>query len=285
METVLENTSGESAVPEKKSRKSLPPVDAESVSAAEVNTEAAKPLVEDPVAVETAPDLSNEVKALQAKLASATQSARLGIGVAVVALAIALGSPWWAPRVVDNDIATRQSVVLAATQLRVLANHGEPFAAELALLTRALPTDKATASVVATLEPLASAGVPTLATLKDEFKGTADRVLLGQVVSKDDQSWVNWSLHKVAALVRIDTLAGAVATPPDDVKIVHDAEAALQDGNLALAVEHLSKLDGNSANEVQGWLANAKNRTALDEAVAKLGTVAEDRSKRLAWLR
>lgn len=285
MDSVLENTSGESAIPEKKSRKSLPPVDAESVSAAEVNTEAAKPLVEDPVAVQATPDLSNEVKALQVKLASATQSARLGMGVAVVALAIALGSPWWVPRVIDNDIATRQSIVLAATQLRQLAMHGEPFTVELALLTRALPTDKTTASVVATLEPLASAGVPTLATLKDDFKGTADRVLLGQVVSKDDQSWVNWSLHKVAALVRIDTLAGAVATPPDDVKIVHDAEAALQEGNLGLAVEYLSKLDGNSANEVQGWLANAKNRTALDEAVAKLGQVAEERSKRMAWLR
>lgn len=287
VETVVENNSGESAVSEKKSRKSLPSVDAASVASAEVNTEAAQPLVDEAVAApvaEAAVDLAPEVKALQGQLAKANQTARLGLGIAAVALVFALGSPWWVPRAVDNDLATRQSVALAATQLRVLANHDEPFAAELALLSRALPADKTTKGIVASIEPLAKVGVPTLATLKETFKGTADAVLVGQVVSKDDESWVSWSLHKMATLVRVETVTSKVATPPADVKIVHDAEAALAEDNLALAVEHLSKLEGNSASEVEGWLAEAKNRVALDEALGKLGQVAEDRSKRLAWL-
>lgn len=283
METVVEN-SGEAAVPEKKSRgKSLPSVDAESVASAEVNTDAAQPLVE---AAEAAPvaEPSAEVVALQAQLAKATQTARLGLGVAAVALVLAVSSPWWMPHVVDNDTATRQTAALAAAQVRILASHEAPFAEELALISRALPADKATKAAIAALAPLAETGVLTFDTLKDSFKGTADRVLVGQVVNKDDESWVSWSLHKVATLVRVETVASTVTTPPADVQIVHDAEVALNEGNLAQAVEHLSKLEGNSASEVQGWLADAKGRVALDEATAQLASVAEARSKRKAWL-
>lgn len=284
METVVEN-GGESAVPEKKSRKSLPPVDAESVATAEVNTEAAKPLVEEAEA-ETAPvaEPAPEVAALQVQLAKATQTARLGLGVAAVALVLAATSPWWVPHTVDNDLATRQTVALAAAQVRVLASHEAPFADELALISRALPADKATKGAIAAIAPLAETGVPTLASLKESFKGTADRVLVGQVVNKDDESWVSWGLHKVATLVRVETVTSTVTNPPADVQIVHDAEVALDEGNLAQAVDHLSKLEGNSANEVQGWVADAKNRVALDEAAAKLGSLAESRSKRQAWL-
>ncbi|NFV79037.1 mitofilin family membrane protein [Magnetospirillum aberrantis] len=285
METVVEN-SGEAAVPEKKSRsKSLPSVDAEQVASAEVNTEAAQPLVEEPVA-EAAPEVevSSEAAALQAQLAKAVQTARIGLGVAAVALVLAVTSPWWGPRTVDNELSTRQTVVLAAAQVKTLAAQDAPFAEQFALISRALPADKATKGVVATIAPLAQAGVPTLAALQESFKGTADRVLVGQMVGKDDESWVSWSLHKVAALVRVETVTSTVATPPADVQIVHDANIALDEGNLALAVEHLSQLEGNAADEVQGWVADAKNRVALDEAVTKLGTLAESRSKRSAWL-
>ena len=285
METVVEN-SGEAAVPEKKSRsKSLPSVDAEQVASAEVNTEAAQPLVEEPVA-EAAPEVevSSEAAALQAQLAKAVQTARIGLGVAAVALVLAVTSPWWGPRTVDNELSTRQTVALAAAQVKTLAAQDAPFSEQFALISRALPTDKATKGVVATIAPLAQAGVPTLAALQESFKGTADRVLVGQMVGKDDESWVSWSLHKVAALVRVETVTSTVATPPADVQIVHDANIALDEGNLALAVEHLSQLEGNAADEVQGWVADAKNRVALDEAVAKLGTLAESRSKRSAWL-
>lgn len=286
---MIEERGGESATPEKKSRKVLPPVDAGAVSAAEVDTEAAKPLVDEPAApaadLPAARDLEHEFKTMNASLAKANSSARIALGVAVAALLLVFTSVWWSPRVFDNDVATRKSTVLAATQLRLLANHDEPFAAELALLARALPEDKATKEAVAVITPLARTGVPTLATLTESFRGTADHVLVGQVVAKDDQSWVKWGLHKVASAIRIDALAGTVAAPPADLRIVHDAEAALKDGNLAEAVDQLSKLEGNSADEVGDWLEKAKSRTILDRAVADIAQIAESRSANRAWLR
>lgn len=287
---MIEERGGESATPEKKSRKALPPVDAAAVSAAEADTEAAKPLTDEPAApvaaaMPAARDLDHEFKTMNASLAKANSSARIALGVAVAALLLVFTSAWWSPRVFDNDLATRKSTVLAATQLRVLANHDEPFAAELALLARALPEDKATKEAVAVITPLARTGVPTLATLTESFQGTADHVLVGQVVAKDDQSWVKWGLHKVASAIRIDALAGTVAAPPADLRIVHDAEAALKDGNLAEAVDQLSKLEGNSADEVGDWLEKAKSRTILDRAVADIAQIAESRSANRAWLR
>lgn len=286
------DNSGGNAAPEKKSRKSLPSVDADQVETAEVNTEAAKPLevgaeaakpvVEDSPAAAAAP--SPEVAVLKTQLAEVKQTARVSLGVAAVALVAALSAPWWVPHAIDNDATVRGTAALGAAQLRALASQSTPFGAELALVSHAMPTDKATKSVLATIEPLAQAGVPTLAALKDSFRGTADAVLVGQVVNKDDESWVRWGLHKVAALVRFETVVSTVATPPADVQIVHLAEVALSEDNLALAIEHLSKLDGNSANEVQGWLADARNRVALDAAIAKLGQQVEARTRLSAWL-
>ncbi|CAA7618267.1 hypothetical protein MCP1_210065 [Candidatus Terasakiella magnetica] len=261
-------------------------MDEKAVSSAELNVE---PVAATPVEAVTsaAPeaDLKADIAHLTSVLATTTQTARRSLGAAALAALIAVTSPWWVPRMVDNDHATRQTALLAVGQLNVLASRDAPFGPEFALLARVLPQDRATKELVAAVDPLAVAGAPTLETLREKFRGTADQVLLGKVVAKNDQSWVNWGLHKVAALVRIDTVASTVVEPSEDLRIVHAAEAALALGNLSEAVEQLSKLDGNSAQEVQDWVGDAKRRIALDNAVDGIRRTVEKRADQSAWVR
>ncbi|MBX9634602.1 MAG: hypothetical protein K2X44_06440 [Magnetospirillum sp.] len=253
------------------------------VAEAEVEAEVAAPEVVAEVAAQ--PDYQAQIASLTGQLADANRTARIGLGAAVIAVLVAGALPWWAPRALDNDSATRQSAVLAAVQMRQLASHEEPFDAELALLAKAMPQDSATKATVAAIMPLAKDGVPTVASLKELFRGTADRVLAGKVVAQDEQSWVSWGIYKVAALMRVDTLASTVMQPTEDLQVVHEADAALAEGNLAGAVQLVGKLDGASADIVQAWLPLAKKRLALDAAVVQLGQQAEKRSSQAAWLR
>jgi hypothetical protein len=222
---------------------------------------------------------------LETQLVQANRRGQIGLGVGTVALALTLSAPWWQPYVFDNDLASRQASVLAAAQLKALSVHSEPFAAKLSLLAHALPRDKATVQLIEQITPLAEAGVPTADVLRLRFAGTADQVLIGKVVDKNDESWLNWSVHKVAALVRFDTLVEAVVAPPADVIVVHDAEAAIKDKDLPRAVEYLSKLDGSSGRVVRSWLADARDRVTLDAAIATLSDQAEKRANEPASVR
>lgn len=269
---------------EKKGRRPLPAMDVSAVA------EAAPELVEPEPAVavvaEAAPTADDpRVAKLEARLATTTQYAQIGIGVSVAALLLSISAPWWQPRAFDNDLATRQAAVLASVQVAQLAAQDAPFSSQLSALARALPQDRATADVVAAIAPLAASGVPTFETLNDRFSGTADKVLVGKVVAKNDESWLNWSVHKVAALVRIDTLAETVSAPPADVVMVHEAEAALNERDLSGAVERLSRLEGSSAEVVRSWLSDARARVLLDKEVAILALQAEKRIAGTAWLR
>lgn len=264
--------------PDRKARKSLPSMDVDAVSSAGVNVDASP-------AQAAAVDYAAQIKVLEFSLAKASRMANIGTAVAVAAVLVALSSPWWQPRTFDNDLATRQTTLLATAHLRQLAAQDAPFGQEMALLSRVLPKDAAINEVVATIEPLAATGAPTLADLRDHFRGIADEVLVGKVVAKDDQSWWNWGVHKLATAMRVEALADTVTSPSVDLREVHDADAALKEGNLKAAIEHLSKLDGSAAEVVREWLAEARSRADLDDAIAKLSRSAEARAANSAWIR
>jgi hypothetical protein len=170
-------------------------------------------------------------------------------------------------------------------QIRQLAQSDKPFVPQLSLLVKALPQDEKTTALLAEIAPLVASGVPTFEVLQQRFRGTADQVLVGYVVDKDDQSWLNWGIHKLAALVRIDTLAETIVAPPADVQVVHDAEEALRDRDLPRAVEQIARLEGQSGRVVQSWLSDARDRVTLDQAVATLIQQTETRAQTSAWLR
>jgi len=218
-------------------------------------------------------------------LARTTRNARIALGASVLALGVGLTTPWWQPVLFDNDIATRQAAILASVQIRQLAQSDRPFVPQLSLLVKALPQDEKTTALLAEIAPLAASGVPTFEVLQQRFRGTADQVLVGYVVDKDDQSWLNWGIHKLAALVRIDTLAETIVAPPADVQVVHDAEEALRDRDLSRAVDQIARLEGQSGRVVQSWLSDARDRVNLDQAVAALIQQTETRAQTSAWLR
>jgi hypothetical protein len=260
-----------------KARKTLPSMDVDAVDSANVidHTAPAAPQV----------DYAPKIAELEASLEKANQTARIGVAGAAAAFVLALTVAWWQPSLVDNDLSTRQTTLLATSHLRQLASHSAPFAADMALLSKVLPKDSDIDDAVKAIEPLAATGVPTVAELRDKFRGTADQVLVGKVVAKNDQSWWNWGVHKIASAIRVEAVADAVVPPSADLREVHDADAALKDNDLKGAVEHLAKLDGSAGEVVRGWLAEARARVELDEAVAKLAGLAEARAATGARLR
>jgi hypothetical protein len=86
--------------------------------------------------------------------------------------------------------------------------------------------------------------------------------------------WLDQTLSSLEGLVsvrRVGEVEGDTAEA-----IVARAETALDQGNLAKAVDDVASLTGAAADAAAGWLARAKNRLAVDKAVASLSSQASE---------
>ncbi|NQW11300.1 MAG: hypothetical protein HQ481_15655 [Alphaproteobacteria bacterium] len=156
--------------------------------------------------------------------------------------------------------------LVAAAHLATTAATSGSFAAELAALRATAP---AVLEVDAILEILAKhdAGVPSYAVLAERFAATAARVIDASVVGTD-QGVVGQALTRVTALISVRRTESA---PEGGINaLLNEAEAALGGGDLAGAVKALETLDGDTAVVAAGWLADARTRLALDDAVRAL---------------
>jgi hypothetical protein len=206
---------------------------------------------------------------------------------AAVAIIMAFTVPIWGSDIVANDAQSQRSAALAVAHLHMSSSSSMPFAKDLSLARAAIsPKYEDFTKVMTDLEPLAKTGAPTKAELVKAYSGMADQVLVGKVVSKSD-GWASWAAHKAASVVRIESVVNALApksVSPVETKLVRDAEEALGNGDLATAVEILSKLEGNAAAEVAPWLSRAKARLAIDNSIAKLQKILAARTSEGAYI-
>jgi hypothetical protein len=206
---------------------------------------------------------------------------------AAVAIVMAFTVPIWGSQVVVNDTQSQRSAALAVAHLNMASASSQPFAKDFSLARLAVSPKYADfAKALSDLEPLAKTGAPTKAELTKAFSGMADQVLVGKVVSKND-GWASWAAHKAASVVRIESVVNALAPKsisPVETKLVRDAEEALGNGDLALAVATLSKLEGNAAEEVAPWLSRAKARLAIENSMVKLQKMLDARVNEGAYI-
>lgn len=147
----------------------------------------------------------------------------------------------------NADVTDRATRALAFAGLNEAAlRSGEPFAVELAELTRAWPD----APRVDRLLPLARAGAPSLEALLDSFPGDELRNATG-------------AAQTFLGIVRIER-EGAEGPAPE-------IEAHLSDGDLQAALEIVRALDGEAAEVLAEWRTGAEARRTIEVALITMG--------------
>ena len=190
-----------------------------------------------------------DIDALQQKLSSleqAEQSARASIIQSAAAAS-----------------ATR--LALAAQALRTAVTSGAPYAGELAQ-AKALGAD---AGKLAALEPFASSGVPSAATLAQALRGLLPQM---QKIAAPRAQASGSFLEKLQAnasnLVRISPATAPSGDQPADVLARLEVEAAHND--IAAAASDVGKLPEAAQAPAKDWLARVKARQAARAAADEL---------------
>jgi len=172
--------------------------------------------------------------------------------------------------------AAGQALVLAASQLRDAVEGGRPFAAQLEAV-RALAGDvPEAAEALDALAPAAETGVPSRPALIAGADGLAGRVVRAERAAAEGGTILDEALGRLGTLVTVRRGAPA----PDEAgteAAVARAEAAIAEGDIAAAVEHLSGLEGAAAAAAEPWVAAARTRLAAERAAEALGRAAAGR--------
>ncbi|MEO9904605.1 mitofilin family membrane protein [Nisaea sp.] len=158
-------------------------------------------------------------------------------------------------------------LLLAVGQLEAAATTSGSFAAQL-VAVKDLVTGESdeVARAVAVLEGHDN-GVATVASLSQRFNDLAKAVSQAKLAGSDE-GLVGKTLNTVASLVTIRRTD--VAEGPSVDAILVRAESAVKVGDVAGAVTALEDLSGAPAERASGWIAAAKARVAVDQAVALL---------------
>ena len=165
-----------------------------------------------------------------------------------------------------------RAVVLAVGELRRALATSAPFERELQALQALARSYPPMAADIARLKPFASAGVPTLASLRRRFDATAVRVAQADQVV-DGGGWVARAVNQVKTLVTVRRVATGGAQGGLDAILVA-AEASLGAGDLGAAIGLMAGLEGGPARAAAPWIKDARIRLAAEKAMAVLHVTA-----------
>jgi hypothetical protein len=169
-----------------------------------------------------------------------------------------------AKRPAANDRSVR--LALAAGALNGAVERGDSFASELATV-KSLAAD---AKALATLEPFASAGVPTTMALSRELSELAPSLLQAAGVAPREGGFLERLQVNAEKLVRIrptEEVAGS-----DPAAIIARSEAKASRADLAGAIAELAKLPAAARAPAEPWIKKAEARTAAIETSRRLAT-------------
>jgi uroporphyrinogen-III synthase len=169
-------------------------------------------------------------------------------------------------------VAARASAVIGvAARLSSALDSGLPFAADLTLLAPLARVDgkegdaKLT-QVAAALQPYGQAGVASRTALAASFPAVAKAALADDVV---DDSFGERLLGKIRSIVSLRRVGDDVPGDSVEAKLAR-AEAALDAGDLAKAVDLVKSLPPQTAKATSAWLARAEAHLAAKRAIDAL---------------
>lgn len=161
------------------------------------------------------------------------------------------------------DAAVQMRAALAFAEIRGRANRGEGFESQLDTVRVALPDHPA----VARLEPFSGGGTPGLTALKTRFESarlTAETVVEEEAPASDGWGWVRRAFGGAVTVRRDGEGADALGATLDE------ASAALDSGDIGLAITRLETLENASSGAFKDWLDDARMRRDLEAALDSL---------------
>ncbi|MGQ9368734.1 COG4223 family protein [Azospirillum sp. ST 5-10] len=161
-----------------------------------------------------------------------------------------------------------QALVLASGQLRGALSSDRPFQAELEAVRTLAGSDGEVAGALDAVAPHAGQGIPTRSQLAERFEPLGSRIVRADLEGEGG-SWVDQVKGTLSTLVTVRRQGGGVVGNGAEA-VVARAEAAVNDGNLAGAVDELAALKGPAAEAAADWVAAAKARLAADAALRTL---------------
>ena len=163
--------------------------------------------------------------------------------------------------------AARASAVIGiAARLSAALDSGLPFATDLGLLAPLAKDDAKLADIMAPLQPQAAAGVISRSALAAQFPAVAKSALADDVA---DDSFGERLLGKLRGLVSLRRVGADVPGDSVEAKLAR-AEAALNAGDVAKAVELVKSLPPQTAKATEAWLARADIHLAAQHAVDQI---------------
>ena len=163
--------------------------------------------------------------------------------------------------------AARASAVIGiAARLSAALDSGLPFATDLGLLAPLAKDDAKLADIMAPLQPQAAAGVISRSALAAQFPAVAKSALADDVA---DDSFGERLLGKLRGLVSLRRVGADVPGDSVEAKLAR-AEAALNAGDIAKAVELVKSLPPQTAKATEAWLARADIHLAAQHAVDQI---------------
>lgn len=159
-----------------------------------------------------------------------------------------------------SDVEMARAIALAG--LKTAIDRGGPFLSELDALRSVSPDDPA----VATLTPLASAGVPSRSDLSREFSQTAEDILAVVNQTAAGEGWTDRLLASARSLVKIRPVGNVEGDTPE--AIVARVENKLQNGDLKGAALEWELLPGDAKQASSAFSTKLKNRIEAEESVS-----------------
>lgn len=163
-------------------------------------------------------------------------------------------------------------LMLALASLGNAVAGSRPFAAELASVEALGQNRSGWAAALQPLEAPAKIGIPSTAVLAQRFSSdVAPAILRAETAAPTShESLTDAMLARLRGLIvirRVDS-SGTGTTPTE--KAVAQAQAALNQSDLAGAVKALRTLSGAPADAAKPWLADAQQRLDAEQTIAKL---------------
>jgi uroporphyrinogen-III synthase len=167
--------------------------------------------------------------------------------------------------------AARGSAVIGiAARISAAVASGQPFANDLTLLAPLAQGEAKLGEAIAALQPVATNGVASRANLAAAFPAMAKAALADDLA--DDSFWQRL-LGKLKALVSLRRVGADVQGDSAEAKLAR-AEAAIDAGDVAKAVDLVKSLPPQTSKATADWLARADAHLAAQRAVDQLAAQA-----------
>jgi uroporphyrinogen-III synthase len=168
-------------------------------------------------------------------------------------------------------VAARASAMIGiAARLSAALESGLPFATDLALLAPLIQGDAKLTELSASLQPLAQSGVVSRTALAAEFPAVAKAALADDLA---DDSFGQRLLGKIKGVVSLRRVGADVQGDSVEAKLAR-AEAALDGGDLAKAVELVKSLPPQATRATSAWPSRAEAHLAAQRAVDQIAALA-----------